>query len=430
MKLRLISIPLFLSCGIALQAQAVTLPEAVFKALQNHPDVRQGQARVEEGEWQTEGAKGGYLPTVEVTGDWGFEVVDNNSTRSRGEEHDTWRRNQVGFEVRQMLFDGFSTENNVDRTHSFTQARRHELDATLENLALSVSQAYLEVQKQRQLLELAEQILSNHQTIYEQIKSRVDRGVGTSSDLSQIESRLNNAHANVLSAQNNLIDAETLYQRQVGELAPQKMEEFGISSTVLPATMEQGLQIMLENNPTLAAARSDIEETRFQLKGSKASNYPEFDLVLKGNYGDNLSGIRGLNNDYRAVVEMRWNLFNGGRDKASTRQAAKQLDQAFAISDDATRQAEQGLRLAWVAYDVLGRQRNFLSGYKKTTIATRNAYRKEFNLGKRTLLDMLDSENEVFTAGQSYIQADYDYEASKVRILNAMGQLNETLGVR
>ena len=430
MNNRILPLSLLVAGSVAFQVQAASLPETVFQAIKNHPDVRQGRARVEEGQWQVESAKSGYLPSLNMTADWGYEVVDSNSTRSRNEEHETWNRSQVGFEARQMLFDGFSTSNNVKRVSSFTSARGLELDATMENVALAASQAYLEVKKQRELLALAKQILANHETIYDQIKSRVERGVGTTSDLSQIQSRLNNAHSNVLAAQNNLIDAETQFQRNVGDLAPEQMDDFGISASLLPASLEEAKQKMLETNPVLAAARADIDETKHQIQGSKAANYPQFDLVVKGNYGDDLNGIDGMNHDYSAVIEMRWNLFNGGRDRAATKQAAKQLEQASAISDNAMRQAEQGLKLSWAAYDVLGKQRDFLASYQSSTSATRNAYRKEFNLGKRTLLDMLDSENEVFTASQSYIQADFDFEAAKLRILNAMGILSETLGVQ
>lgn len=429
MNKKIKSIPVFVAGILAFNAQGESLPQTVYKALQNHPEVMENRAKVEEGEWQVEGAKAGYLPSMDLTADWGYEVVNDNSTRSRNQEHESWNRSQVGVEVRQMLFDGFNTSNNVKRLDAFTQARRLELDASKENIALAASQAYLEVQKQRELIKLTKQILTNHETIYEQIKSRVQQGVGTASDLSQIQSRLNNAHSNVLSAQNNLIDAETQFQRVVGDLAPQALTPFGISSSALPASVEEARAIMLENNPTLKAAKADIEETRQQLKGAKSAYYPKFDLVVSGNYGDDLGGVEGVDRDYSAVLEMRWNLFNGGRDRANTRQAAKQIEQANAISDDALRQANQGLKLSWVAYDVLNKQRDFLAGYRSTTVATRDAYRKEFNLGKRTLLDMLDSENEVFTASQQYIEADYNYEAAKVRILNAMGTLNETLGV-
>ena len=429
MKKHIVSFALLATGSVALPTIGASLPETVAQAVNNHPEIRESRARVQEGEWQLESAKAGYLPTLDVTADWGYEVVDNSSTRSRGDEHESWNRSQVGFQVRQMLFDGFDTNNNVKRVSAFTSARNLELNAGMENIALLAGQAYLEVQKQRELLKLAEQILANHKTIYRQIKSRVERGVGTASDLSQIQSRLNNAHSNVLSAQNNLIDAETQYQRTVGDLAPQEMEAFGIGPSLLPTSLEEAKQQMLKQNPTLAAAKADIEETRFQLNTRKSANYPQFDLVVKGNYGDDISGIEGMDSDYSAVLEMRWNLFNGGRDRAATLQAAKQMEQASAISDDANRQAEQGLRLSWVAYDVLGKQREFLASYKSNTSATRDSYRKEFNLGKRTLLDMLDSENEVFTASQSYIQADYDYEAAKLRILNAIGVLNETLGV-
>ncbi|MBY4675569.1 TolC family outer membrane protein [Marinobacterium arenosum] len=411
----------------AAQAETAELAEVIGKALARHPDVLRAQAQTVEGERRLDAARASYLPSLDITGDIGAEQVNNATTRARNEQDDTWERRRLGFEARQMLFDGFNTQYEVERNEHFTEARQLELAAVRENVALRVAQAYLDLQKQRALYGLAAENLANHEEIYSQIRSRVDQGVGTRADLSQISSRLNSANANLVSAENNLVDAETDYQRVVGALPPDTLTVFELDETLLPETLEEAERQAVTENYTVQASVVDIDEARSQYKRSKSNYYPQLDLVVGGDYGEEIGGTAGVDESYSVLLEMRWNLFSGGADKANNLAAAQQVEQARAVNDDAQRQARQGVRLSWAAYDALARQREFLAEYVYASGATRDAYRKEFNLGKRTLIDLLDAENEVFRSNSQYMDAYYTYEAAKVRILNAIGKLTSVL---
>lgn len=415
------------SYSVAGQAQTATLSSVLAEALDKHPEVLRARAQAVEGERLTDAARAGYLPTLDLTADVGIEQVNNSSTRARGEQNQSWNRSRVGFEARQMLFDGYGTHHELKRNEHYTAARKLELAAVRENVALTIAQAYLELLKQRALYELALENLENHEEIYGRIESRVQQGVGTQADLSQIASRLNSSNANFVVAENNLADAETDYQRAVGALPPESIAEFELNEMLLPETLADAEDAALTSNFTVLASVVDIEEARSQYKGTESSNYPSVDLVVSGDYGNDIGGTEGVDENYSAVLELSWNVFNGGADKANSRAAQQQVEQAKAVSADAVRQAKQGVRLSWSAYDSVSRQRDFLSEYVNAAEATRNAYTKEFNLGKRTLIDLLDSENEVFRSNGQYLDAHYTYEAAKVRILNAIGKLSAAL---
>jgi len=406
---------------------AQTLSEAVELVVKKHPQVLRAAASWNESLDRIDVAEAGYLPTLDLTGDVGVETINSSATRGRNEEDRRWDRSQVALELRQELFTGFHTEHEVARTTYFADARKLELKALQENLVLEATQAYLQVLNRRGKFDQAESNLESHEKIFRQIRRRVEQGVGTRADLAQISSRLNSANANFLTAENNLRDAEADYLRVVGELPEDILETVKFDETLMPESLEDAEAVVFKQNPTVQASMVDINEARSQHARTRSAYLPEVDFVARANYGDDLDAVEGYESGYSALIEMRWNLFNGGADKAERKAAGAVVEQARAISDDASRQALHGLQLSWNAYEVLEQQRAFLKNYVRSAEATRDAYLKEFQLGKRTLIDLLDSENEVLRSANEYIDADSNYEAARARVLNAVGQLTAAI---
>ncbi|GAL08818.1 agglutination protein [Photobacterium aphoticum] len=123
------------------------------------------------------------------------------------------------------------------------------------------------------------------------------------------------------------------------------------------------------------------------------------------------------------MVKMRYNLFNGNGDVAKSREAAYQLNKSKDIRDRAYQMLEQSTRLSWSAMELANQQNQFLEQHVDASARTVMAYEKQFKIGQRTLLDVLNTENELFEARKSYLQAHYNGILAKYRVLNATGQL-------
>ncbi len=192
-------------------------------------------------------------------------------------------RREIGVSLRQVLFSGFQTTNEVKRTEYEASAEQWTLFSTAEDLALEVTRAYLEFMRAEQVVVLAERNLASHQTIFEQVKQKTDSGLGSTADLSQVTGRLARAHSNLISAQNNLSDSRVAYQRLVS-VAPQDTRIPVPDAIMLPTTLEQALSLAKENHPTLKAAGSDINAAMAQRDASKSNYYPQvtFDLSAAG----------------------------------------------------------------------------------------------------------------------------------------------------
>ncbi|MFV2946597.1 TolC family protein, partial [Pseudomonas japonica] len=139
---------------------------------------------------------------------------------------------------------------------------------------------------------------------------------------------------------------------------------------------------------------------------------------------NNIGGEPGhANNDWTAGVTMTYNLFRGGSDKARLQSDAHKINQAMDIRNNALRQLNEDLRLAWNAMENAIKQTPTARQYAETTTRVRAAYQDQFGLGQRTLLDVLDSENELYNANRRYVEVRYTEEFSRYRVLANMGDL-------
>jgi outer membrane protein, adhesin transport system len=408
--------------------QAETLPEAMQKAMDVHPEIQAGVNNRLSADYQLKAAKGGYLPRVDVLAGYGREGTDSVTTRTDKNGFTTLNRGESSLRVSQMVFDGFATSSEVGRQQANVNSRAYSLLGTSERTALTVAQVYLDVLTQREMVRLAEENLHSHERIYDQITLRTNRGVGRAADLDQAEARLAQARNNLITEQTNLADAQTGFLSAVGEMPDQLVQPQGFVA-LLPANLNEARQQLIENSPVLRSAESDIVAAEKQYDAAKSAFYPRFDAELGRSADNDVDGLDGHNNEWQAMLRMRFNIFNGGSNKADLESKSYQTTQALDIRNNALRQLNEELGLAWNAYNNATAQVPIAQTYVDHSVVVRTAYQKQFSLGERTLLDLLDSENELFTAQQRLTQVKNLQLFTQYRIKATMGQLLKSQGV-
>ena len=414
------SILLAIACS---QAQAMTLSEAIQSTIDNHPELHASMNDRLSADEDVKVAKGGYLPTVDLLAGYGREQTDSPTTRALGDHNkETLNYRDAELRLRQMLFDGFNTPNEVARTKSVVDSRAYYVQGTSESLALRTVEVYLEVLKRREMVTLAENNLQAHLRVNDQIGLRSDRGVGSNADLDQSKARLALAENNLYTEQVNLADAEANFFSATGRM-PDELESPASIKGEVPEDLASARQAVMDNNPYLKSAQADVYAAEKQYEVAKSPFYPRFDLELATTADDNVQGDEGHYNTWRAAVVMNYNLFNGMRDKARLQSAAHQINQSMDIRNNALRVLNENLMLAWNAMENARKQTDKARDYADYSARSREAYQQQFGLGQRTLLDLLDSENELFTANRRYVEVRYTEEFSMYRLLSAMGSL-------
>ncbi|MBR7889635.1 TolC family outer membrane protein [Marinomonas sp. A79] len=406
---------------LSAQVSAITLEQATYTAIENSPTVRQAIATYRESQEEADIARrSGYYPSVDLSAGIGHETTYADESSS---SDISLTRRELTLSLNQPIFDGFSTKNDVKRLNSEAEANRWSALIAVENTALEVAQVYANILRYRELVALAELNLEAHDRIYGQIKLKSDSGIGRLSDLNQITARLAKANANYASAVNNLINAESNYNNIVGEMPPEELIYPVPDNDLIPEDLESAINVSLQKNPAIEGAYWDIEATKSLEKVTESEKYPTIDFVLERTWDNNIDGDEGPSEDLLAMIRLNYNLYSGGTYKRRKEAVVQQSVQAEEIRRKTIRDTELTVRLSWAAYEATNRQKDFLKKYVIATKESQLAYEKQFRLGRRTLLDVLDSENELFQARQDYVNADYDQLFSEFRLFNAKGEL-------
>ncbi|WP_263146839.1 TolC family outer membrane protein [Pseudomonas sp. RIT-PI-AD] len=422
------SLPFLLLSSLSLQAQ--TLQQAMQQAMDVHPEIQAAINGRLAADHQLDAARGGYLPSVDLLAGYGREGTDDTSTRygRSGNHWETLNRSESSLRLQQMVFDGFATAGEVGRQKAIVNSRAYALMGTSERTGLDVVQVYLEVLKREELVRLADENLRGHQRIFDQISLRSQRGVGSTADRDQADARLAQAQNNLLTEQTNLTDARTHYFSVVGMEPVELSLPSGVPGQ-LPENLQQAREQLLSNNPTLRSAESDIAAAEQQYDAAKSFFYPRFDAELSRTADNDIDGQPGHSNEWQAMLRMRYNLFAGGSHKADLEAKSYQVNEALDIRNNALRMLNEELGLAWNALDNARQQKPIAQQYVDYSSRVREAYRKQFGLGDRTLLDLLDSENERFTAQRRLSEVAYTELFSQYRLKATMGELLRSQGV-
>lgn len=425
MKPLAIVIPLCMSVGIA---SADSLQEAVDATIKTNPDVLAATHERQAVSKEVDQARAGYYPTVDLAVGTGWEMTDNPSTRAAGKGEVHLNRDEASLNLRQMLFDGMETKNEVTRQEARTNSRAFGVYSSAENTGLDAVLAYHNVLRQQKLVELAQTNLEAHERTHDQIMLRAERGVGRRADMEQSLGRLALAEANLKAEQANLRDAETAYIRVVG-IPPESLSKPDSPITHIPQSLDEAIAMAIDNHPTLRLASFDVESAQAQHATAKAPFYPDLHFELGTRADHDLDGQEGKDKDITAMLRLRYNLYNGGRDSARREETAFLINQAAEIRNNTHRQVEESVRLSWNAWQTLQSQKPAREQHVKSSEKARDAYQQQFSLGQRTLLDLLDSENEVFRARTALVNTQYDELYAMYRILNSMGMLLQSLDV-
>lgn len=404
-------------------AQIQTLKESAQQAVLSNPEVLSRWHAFEAANGERDAASGAYLPRVDLAAGAGHERREDSI------QHLDFNRNSTALTLTQMLYDGLATRNDVKRLDHARLVRLFDLYDTSESVALEVVRAYADVLRYRKLISLAEENYVRHRSVFEQIQRKAQAGVGRRVDLEQISGRVALAEANLLTETSNLHDVSARFQRLVGVLPGKDLEPPVALTNGMPADINAALIAAKKHHPALLAAIENIRSADSSVSARRAAYQPRFDFRLRADRGSNVDGISGSSKNNTAEVVMTWNLFNGLSDRSRVRQYADQLNVARDQRDKACRDVRQTLAIAYNDTRKLTEQLTYLDQHQLSIEKARDAYRKQFDIGQRSLLDLLDTENELFQAKRSYANAEYDLMIAYARTHAGMGALYGALGL-
>ncbi|HIG0327788.1 TPA: TolC family outer membrane protein [Legionella pneumophila] len=412
-------------------ATADTLYEAVQYGMIANPDILLNTAKGLSAKQAIDKAKGALYPSIDVTGGFGRQrSVNPTSAAIDDTPSTTLNIVESAVELRQRLFAGGGIINEVKRNQYLTQAQKWKTQGIAEDLALEITKNYFAVLLHERLYAYSIENLKAHKAVFKMIKERATAGITRAAEVDQANARLALAEANKISALADLQEVRINYAKTVGKW-PENLQMPRVPArNSLPNNLGRIIEKGLDNHPTVKSSYADIKEAKAQYDVARAAYYPEVNLVLNSSKNKNLGGLIGPNDSDTVAVRMNYNAFRGGADAARIRETAYQVQEAYETKNRTLLELKETVRLAWNAYVASALRIQPLKQHVTASRKTRTAYQDEFKVGKRTLLDLLDSQNEYYESQIELARAENDEILSRYRILNGMGCLLKYLNLR
>ena len=405
-----------------------TLVEAIEQTLLTNPNIQASAYNVDAAGALRRQAVAGYLPSIDLVLARGLEKSDNTTTRATGDVSRNFNRFERSITLNQMLYDGFSTAAFVNQQNAILAATTQRLATTRENTALRSAQAYLEVLRRDQVVALSQVNLVQHEETLQKIEERFESGVGTKVDVVQTKGRRAQSKSSVLVSEKDAQNGRVEFYRVIGE-SPRALS-LPVRPKGLPETLEQAVQTAFRNSPQVKAAQFDLEASQSARKQILGGYHPRVDLALGATRNDDMDGSPGANDDETAVIKMSYNLYRGGADRAKMKEAIARINAAEQALISLRRSITQDVSILWNDLEDLSVRIEYLQLHVTSTEEVLEVYLEQLSIGKRSLLDVLDIQNELFRARSGLVSAEFQLRLAEYRLLATGGQFLTSMGFR
>lgn len=413
-----------------IKSAALSLSGIIKEALTHQPSINADKQALSAAEEVITQAKAGYMPSVDLRASVGrdnfrrsFGINSLNPLASSGTISTT--RSDPSVIIRQILFDGNATSSRVARARSQHQQAQGTLGITTDTAILDAATAAIDIRRLQRLLRIADNNIRFHQSMKEKVAEIVQAGAAPISDLYQVDSRLQDTFVTKSNIQSDLEVAKAKFIEVVGKEPPDQIKRIKLPSFLIPDSMEMAVRMAIDNNNTIKVAKSNVQIAEFTNKESSSKLVPTITLELEGEKDRNMSATTGSQGRLTAMVVARHNLFNGGADLAKSRETTKRLSESHARLGLSLRQIERTVRASYAEHKNARSKSAHLTRLIKEKRNIRNAYLNEFIVAKRSLIDNLDSANDVFITEATRTTVDATADINTIVLSVATGQFQK-----
>ncbi|MDR2124456.1 MAG: TolC family outer membrane protein [Desulfovibrio sp.] len=413
---------------------ATTLKETVSFSLAYSPNVKSFQEYRQAAEHDLQRARSGWFPRVDARAGWGVDQwsgstsrANENAGRSANTTRDYYSRSEASLTVSQTIWDGLATLNRVKIGKTRLDSAENRLYDNAEGIGLDAVLAHIEVYRQRRIVALAELNVKNHRSILASQFERHKSGAATMADVTQTQSRLARTEASLAESRAALDVAVANYARLTGR-DPGLVAPPAAPVDAYPS-LEAALLATRTGNLKVRASESDIKTAYAQADLDKSAFHPTITLEAGPSYSYRVQDAPTDSGGMAVMLRASWNLFNGGYDYYNVRGDLGRARQAKQELEGLKDQLSTETQNTWTDYLSAQEQSRHFANAVDYSTKTRNMYLEQFNVGQRSLLDVLDSENELFSYSIQLVTAQLNVIAAQYRILTLGGRLLADMGI-
>ena len=401
--------------------QPLELNEAVRQAVARHPSISDAIATLAQQAGGVDVARAGYYPQVRV----GVGGGTSNAPAAQGGSTGT----VASASVSQMLYDFGKVDGAVAQSEALVRRQQAGILKQIDAVAQQAAEAVVMAHRYQSLLQIAQDQVRAVEAVLETARLRANAGLSTKADPIQAESRVDSARANMLQVKSQLAQ----WRERLGTLLGP-----GVPPTVaaLPDGLARTLSVEAPTDtsllPDVLAAEAERRAASAQLEIARANRYPTLSVdasVNKAMGGINPATLERNGTYHTVMLNVTSVIYQGGALDAQVRAAS--------AAEDAARMRIETARLNAVDQarnyreQVIGAQARLgvLAERRRSIVEARDLYREQYTLGTRSILDLLNAEQEIYQAAAEQEAVLHDLWASRVGYIGATGQARAFYGL-
>lgn len=408
-------------------ASAMTLEEALAATYVGNPQLQAARSSLRATDEQVPQALSGWRPTVTISGSYGRQKYEQNIYTNLARNTGTDPQN-LTFTISQPLFRGFRTEHATEAAENTVKAARGSLTATEQSVLLAAAQAYMNVLRDKSVLDLN---VNNEQVLKRQLDATRDRfavGEITRTDVSQAEARHAGAVASRIAAEGDLQSTRATFEQVIG--VPPENLEWPDPVKSLPKTLEDSLQLAETQQPSLVAAEYSAKAAVESVSEVRGELLPTVSLEASSTQNWNGSFHDYYTNVQAIVAKVTVPLYQSGSVYSRLRAAKSTAGQRRLEVDQAHQEVRAQAVQAWEALQSARAQIKSLSSQVESNRVALEGVQREAQVGARTVLDVLDAEQEYLDAQVNLVAARRNERVASFQLMSATGLLTaDTLGL-
>ena len=414
------------SIATPMSGEAVSMRDAIAVAMQSNPEVLQAQFNKEAIEFERKQAQGLFLPRVDIEASAGVRRLENATRRTLGIANNKLYPLEFQGRGEWTLLDGGTRRGELLRQAARVDGASLRVVERSEFIALQTARQYLDILLQQRIVAASMDNTAFHQALVNDLGTGVQQGSISIADQQQAQERLQAALVRQTEAEESLENARISLRRLTGldisqvQLPPSLVAQ-------MPASVDEAVGLSRTGNPRVNEAEADVDAANGLAKSAKGELYPTLGVDMTGRVGEDIDGFRGRTNDVQARAVLRWSLYSGGINQAKYQEMVRRASEARYRLHQVSREAEEDVRTAWNSLRAQTRISTELETQSKVSDDLLLSYRSQFNVGRRSLLDVLDAQNTRYsvqtrleTARFSQLFAQYQTLAATNRFLTAL----------
>ncbi len=403
-----------LTANITQSAEALTLQQAIEETIKSHPKIGAANAEIRSLEFERNAVEAGNKPKVKaIAGLSQGGALDDFSSNS----------NRQGLEVSYTLYDAGRTEYQLRQKDAEVSASTYKKNGEEEILMLKTIESYIKVLQSKSSIHLAKEHEARNVKILDLVRDLVKVRLRDRSELNLAKARYEQARISVTQKEMELSTAESDFYRVVGSAAQNLIKPQPVKPDY--DRFEQLFDVASSHNSDLKVLQSETEVARVEQRIADTWNKPS--LILRAELarsGDKKSSDFFFN-DNRLSMDVEWSLYDGNAGASNAQASHELVVQALENEKDKTREIRDDVSKVWMQYQ--DRQRTYTLNQRNTEASRQvlEATKQQFQLAKKSLLDVKNAERELFDEQLVELETEYEWLTDGYRVLAAQGVLKQ-----